>query len=75
MIVEASASVPPAAPVGPPVAVPPDLAALARETLVPSQVAAVGAEVGHVTAESSAKTPELPHVYVVVAAVPPTVAA
>jgi len=74
MIVEASASVPPAAPV-PPVAVPPDLAALARETLVPSQVAAVGADNGHVTAEPSAKTPELPHVYVVVAGVPPTVAA
>ena len=35
----------------------------------------VGAEVGQVTAESSAKAPELPHVYVVVAAVPPTVAA
>lgn len=38
-------------------------------------VAAVGAEVGQVTAEPSAKAPESPHVYVVVAAVPPTVAA
>jgi len=38
-------------------------------------VAAVGAEVGQVTAEPSAKAPELPHVYVVVAAVPPVVAA
>ena len=35
----------------------------------------VGAEVGQVTAESSAKAPELPHVYGVVAAVLPTVAA
>jgi len=38
-------------------------------------VAGVGAEVGHVTAEPSAKTPESPHVYVVVALAPPTVAA
>ena len=36
---------------------------------------AVGAEVGQVTAEASLKAPELPHVYVVVAGVPPTVAA
>jgi len=74
MIVDPSASVAPAAAGGVPVAVPPDLAALARVMLLPSQVW-VGADNGHVTAEPSAKAPELPHVYVVVAAVPPVVAA
>ena len=39
------------------------------------QVDVTGATAGQVTAVPSVKAPELPHVYVVVAGVPPTVAA
>ena len=60
MMVLPLASVAPAAADGVPVASPPLRAALASVIEDPSQV---GAAAGHVTAESSAKTPVLPQVY------------
>jgi len=66
MIVVAAASVAPAAPVGPPVASPPDLAALASVTADPSQV---GAALGQTTVAAAVKVP-LPQVNVEVAVTP-----
>jgi len=67
MIVVAAASLAPAAPVGPPVAVPPDLAAVASVTADPSQV---GAVVGQVMGPPVSVKLPLPHVHVEVAVVP-----
>ena len=66
MIVVPAFSAAPAAPVGPPVAVPPVLAALAKVTADPSQL---GAAVGQVTAAAAVKVP-LPQVNVEVAVTP-----
>jgi len=75
MIVASLASVAPAVPVGPLVAEPPVLVASVSVMADPSQVA-TGADAGQVTGGfSSVKTPKLLHVYVEVAAVPPTVGA
>ena len=65
-MVLAEASVAPAAPVGPPVAVPPERAASAKVSLLPSHVGALAGQAPSVVANA----PLRPHVLVAVAKLP-----